>query len=506
MAWETPGRREICISAETSSAVCSPSTPETTVTTASAVKQKASQTPKAQASSHHAALAPAPELQPPTLPSPTFQPPSEQPARWSLTNRIFNLASLTSPRNRAPASRLWNPVNSSPRTPTTPQQFPNIPVDNPLQQPAGGASPGGREEYPLLTLPEQTRNRLSLQGAQVGPDFENRSSNGNNSRTSIGLPRNSVNKKSAIEDTTAGAESTEGTSSKAPSASARTFFAIPSSTHYPYTTTSASSSEAGPGPSTMASAAARAAGVVEHQPSTDPEATAPATHRLRSQISRASLPASLHTNTPGDEHPDPLHPAHTVDEDGEEEEYVWGPSHPCFPHVNPHVPIASPLHQTTRIIRVRRDWLMAGDTAPTFANLYPEVLDPLVSEQEFRGVIKHVNETLVDAFSPWSGRAWLDAILGVATFWAWDDLGMTGVKGKLDRLERWLEEWNQRVGEREGVKVIPLRRTGYLTLDIQMPDPHIGAEDDMNMSPNPASPAATRRSEHPHTELPLHFL
>jgi hypothetical protein len=47
---------------------------------------------------------------------------------------------------------------------------------------------------------------------------------------------------------------------------------------------------------------------------------------------------------------------------------------------------------------------------------------------------------------------------------------------QLAELERWIEDWNQNVGAKEAVKIIPLRRTGYLTLDIQIPDPHLGPD------------------------------
>ena len=119
---------------------------------------------------------------------------------------------------------------------------------------------------------------------------------------------------------------------------------------------------------------------------------------------------------------------------------------------------------TTRIIRIKRDWMMKGDLAPTFANLYPEILDPLVTEDDFRILIKKINDTLTDAFDPFTFRAWLDAVMGVATFWLWDDVGLTGVKRQLAELERWIEDWNQDVGAKEAVKIIPLRRTGYLTV------------------------------------------
>lgn len=108
--------------------------------------------------------------------------------------------------------------------------------------------------------------------------------------------------------------------------------------------------------------------------------------------------------------------------------------------------------------------MTAGDLAPTFANLYPEILDPLVNEDDFRILIKKINDTLVDAFDPFTFRAWVDAVMGVATFWLWEDAGLTGVKKKLAGLETWIEEWNNTVGEKEAVKIIPLRRTGYLTV------------------------------------------
>ncbi|KAL1870533.1 hypothetical protein VTK73DRAFT_2607 [Phialemonium thermophilum] len=159
----------------------------------------------------------------------------------------------------------------------------------------------------------------------------------------------------------------------------------------------------------------------------------------------------------------------------------WGPQHPCYPHLNPHVPPDSPEYANTRIIRIRRDWLLEGDLAPTFSNLYPEILDPAgVSEQEFRRVIEKLNGELVPIFSPYNWRNILDALLGLATGWVWDDLGFTAAKLRLRKLEKWIERWNlemeKTVGGEEGAippKIVPLRRTGYMTLDIQIPDPEI---------------------------------
>jgi hypothetical protein len=54
--------------------------------------------------------------------------------------------------------------------------------------------------------------------------------------------------------------------------------------------------------------------------------------------------------------------------------------------------------------------------------------------------------------------------MGIATFWLWEDAGFTGVKKQLAELERWIEDWNRDIGAKEAVKIIPLRRTGYLTV------------------------------------------
>jgi hypothetical protein len=150
----------------------------------------------------------------------------------------------------------------------------------------------------------------------------------------------------------------------------------------------------------------------------------------------------------------------------------WGPQHPCYPHRNPHVPVDSPEYISTRIIRIRRDWLVRGDLAPTFSNLYPEILDPAgLSEQEFRRIIEKLNGELVPAFDPYSMRNIADSILGLVTGWVWDDFGLTGIKSRLNNLEKWVEQWNvemeKTMGSEDGAmapKILPLRQTGYMTV------------------------------------------
>lgn len=160
------------------------------------------------------------------------------------------------------------------------------------------------------------------------------------------------------------------------------------------------------------------------------------------------------------------------DPDEQADDDEWGPQHPCFPHLNPHVPVDSPEYVNTRIIRIKRDWLLEGDLAPTFSNMYPEILDPAgLSEVEFRRVIDKLNSELVPIFNPYTPRNIVDGFLGLVTGWLWEDFGFTGAKARLARLERWLERWNKEMEKTAGgddnivpPKIVPLRQTAYMTV------------------------------------------
>lgn len=196
---------------------------------------------------------------------------------------------------------------------------------------------------------------------------------------------------------------------------------------------------------------------------------------------RAALPTS-HSNRSQSSfrQTDPLGngaSANVAQSNNQPDEFAWGPFHPCFPHPNPHVPLSSPLFASTRIIRVKRDWMIAGDLAPTFSNLYPEILDPIFPEEQFRKVIGKLNSELIEIFNPWTARNWADIVMGALTFWLWDDLGMSGVKRRLFALESWIERWNIEVGAKEGVRIIPLRRTAFMTV----------CERERTKSPSPCS-------------------
>lgn len=111
--------------------------------------------------------------------------------------------------------------------------------------------------------------------------------------------------------------------------------------------------------------------------------------------------------------------------------------------------------------------MIAGDLAPAFSNVYPEILDPWVSEQDFRFLIQKINEGLLQAFNPLGWRAWVDAMLGIATAWLWEDLGFTGVKSGVRGVEAFIERWNAEKSGKDAepeVRIIPLRRTGYLSV------------------------------------------
>ncbi|KAL8926736.1 MAG: hypothetical protein Q9208_002810 [Pyrenodesmia sp. 3 TL-2023] len=178
-------------------------------------------------------------------------------------------------------------------------------------------------------------------------------------------------------------------------------------------------------------------------------------------------------------------PRSSLSSSGHAPSIPWGPSHPCYPHPNPHLPLSSPLLPRTRIIRIPRDWTTYGDLAPQYSNTYPEILEPWVSEQDFRLLISRINSGLAEAFGisgtekDGGGRlggwgVWKDALLGLATGWLWEDFGGAGVKGGCRRVEGLIEEWNREKGrEGEGVRCWGLRRTGYLSLDLQIPDPHV---------------------------------
>ncbi|KAK4242445.1 Golgin subfamily A member 7/ERF4 family-domain-containing protein [Achaetomium macrosporum] len=408
------------------------------------------------------------------------------------------------PLRRLDPSRLWNPTNSTPRDlappaaagrprrqstpppPPIPLSRPTLNVTGDPSEPIGSAA----GDYPLLTLPEQDQvrspifNRASLHlDRHAGAEQR------------ISLPpsvRHSYDGKRAgatpspTEEVEAGPSTNRQPAhlvvpeprrlrSRGPS-----FTRLQGSVGLSFRPRSSQKEDKGKGKAVMAppeDAGDTYAPDLERGPDVVNQR-----HSTASQISGiGSAISSSNSSIMGD----PDQPPDNGDE--------WGPQHPCYPHLNPHVPVDSPEYTTTRIIRVRRDWLLEGDLAPTFSNLYPDILDPAgVTEQEFRRIIDKLNSELVPIFSPYNWRNIVDNVLGLATGWLWDDLGFTAAKTRLRNLEKWIEQWNaemeKTVGSEEGVippKIVPLRRTGYMTLDIQIPDPELAPA-------SPTTPSASR--------------
>ncbi|KAI5864527.1 Golgin subfamily A member 7/ERF4 family-domain-containing protein [Durotheca rogersii] len=395
------------------------------------------------------------------------------------------------PRRFAPG-RLWNPTNSTPRAvpsqtsqparssrrkrrPSTPPP-PSVPVSHPtIEISSDPAEPigFGAGDFPLLPLPESKRASLHIEGRASGDKR-------------ISLPaslRHSYDGKRASTPLPPPGESEAGPSE--PRAKPRVYglrkrgqSVTKRARAVSFGLVQPDTSEGSPKRVDKGKGKA----VMPQTTSEDPAGPfskdlerGPSVLSRRHNGSNASLPggigsaiSSSNSSIMGDPDQPDL---------GEE----WGPQHPCYPHLNPHVPINSPEYSSTRIIRIRRDWLLQGDLAPTFSNLYPEILDPAgVSEQEFRRVIEKLNGELIPIFNPYNWRNILDGVLGLLTGWIWDDLGFTYAKTRLRNLENWIEKWNAEMekatGSDEGVippRIVPLRRTGYMNLDFQIPDPEI---------------------------------
>ncbi|KAI1126522.1 Golgin subfamily A member 7/ERF4 family-domain-containing protein [Nemania abortiva] len=406
------------------------------------------------------------------------------------------------PRNIGPPGRLWNPTNYTPRFPpavyTRPTRSPrkrrpstppppSIPFSHPTldtnrapdDQVATGAG-----DYPLLTLPEQRQSRHPTP-TPTRSSFQIEGQLSAGKRVSVpGSVRHSYD----IKQTPA-APSGLGSGSKPPEPTPKDSSIVRSirkrgqsvtkkgrdravsfglvyaeSTDQP-----ATKIDKGKGKAVMSSP------IQDSSPrglSTDLERGPRVLDQNRSNISLPGGIGSAISSSNSSIIGDPNQPGL-----GDE----WGPQHPCFPHLNPYVPINSTEYTATRIIRIRRDWLIAGDLAPTFSNMYPEILDPAgIPEQEFRRIIEKINGSLVPIFNPYSWRNILDGVLGVLSAWLWEDFGLTNVKTKLNELEAWIENWNAEMEKttspEDGAvapKIISLRRTGYMSLDFQIPNPEV---------------------------------
>lgn len=353
---------------------------------------------------------------------------------------------------RLPAARLWNPTNSTPRLPESRKRRPSSPPIPalPLKHPALERSSDihdpiatGAGDYPLLTLSEQRQSRYSH---STRASFQVERSGTSDHR--ISLPRSlrvSYDGKQTLQRKATPLEAaTEQASGQSIDEST---IVLPSA------------KSLGKQKATMAPDNEDVRRSYSRDLERGPDVMDPRVSNVSAGDGIGSALSSSNSSIMGED----------VQPDAGEE---WGPQHPCFPHLNPHVPIDSIEYANTRIIRVKRDWLVAGDLAPTFSNLYPEILDPAgVSEQEFRRVIEKLNGELIPIFDPFTFRNMLDSVLGLVTGWLWDDFGLTAAKSRLSGLESWIEKWNQEMEKTMAPeentippKLISLRRTGYMTV------------------------------------------
>lgn len=471
----------------------------------------------------------------PRIPSPSYQPPYPSPSpitassspdpqvrvtaptRWSFRNAFIGGGNpdFTSPfRSRAgigdrtgsrprrtSAARLWNPTNSTPRAyPQTSEQQQQRSATRrrsrshaekqtviaiPLSHPAIGSpreEGGAPGDYPLLTLPEQRQNRHSV---STGASLQVERSGSSTGSNRISLPRSVsidiVRNKSGEPSPLAGPKLDKGKGRAVEDFEdeSRATLERPHSQEVGKSGLSSRGRSianlpavAGPGLSfERDKGKAIMPTDLERGPTSQNPYHPGGTSAVPNNFSNTSLPhgigpalSSNNTSIIGSDGP--------AGNPAEE----WGPQHPCFPHVNPHVPLSSPLYQTTRIIRIRRDWMLEGDLAPTFSNLYPEILDPAgVSEQEFRSIVERINKELIPAFNPWGLRNIVDGVLGLLTGWVWDDMGLTGVKSRLRNVETYLDDWNRQMEakSKDGLgtapRIVPLRRTGYMNVSLHFP-------------------------------------
>ncbi|PQE26107.1 golgin subfamily A member 7 ERF4 protein [Rutstroemia sp. NJR-2017a BBW] len=481
----------------TASQASSPSTtiPSSAITnaaaTATAEQNRTNAPPSSTTATIGNARIPSPSHQPP-YPSPVLQPTNTEqpqvrvtsPTRWSWRNAIqsaaTNTQAFTTPRRPRAGSgsitggRLQRPIYpSTPKRLKSPPEGTAIPLHHPdISRPKEGARAGA--DYPLLTLPEQRQQRHS---ASTGASLQVERSGSSLSSHRISLPRTvsidlarsrksgespltptgprlDKGKGRALEEEDEPKITLDTTLAQLTGSAPEGRLITPTPTSgisFDYTKADMSTDlERGPANLSPYNASG----------------TSPIPQALGSNPSLIGIGPALSSNGTsivGDE---------PGDGDDIEE---WGPQHPCFPHMNPHVPLSSPLYHSTRIIRIRRDWMIEGDLAPTFSNLYPEILDPAgVSEQDFRKIIEKINEELIPAFKPWGARNIFDGVMGLLTGWIWDDLGWTGVKGRLERVEKWLEEWNRDMELRAkdpgtAPRIVSLRRTGYMNVSYNSP-------------------------------------
>jgi Golgin subfamily A member 7/ERF4 family len=412
-----------------------------------------------------------PAAQSPPLHNPQVLLASQFPLRAEPASSRNPTLPWNSARPRQSAARLWNPVNYLPRDLSQPQQQrhrANSKGDWRRGDPAGGA--GVAQSYPLRAIKDVKGKQplWQLEAGNLGGKRgtfgfvpaamgENADGDGGDAVAPQGKGDNGDAEAKEQERRRQSADHARRVQQSLRQGDGETQLPAPAHLRDPTSTTTNTDLERGDAHQNGRPSSSRV-GI----PPRDSIRSQPSFQHFYPTQSSSQYPQSPTRNNHNNHNNNTAGNSNGPQDD--EDDYGWGPSHPCFPHQNTHVPIDSPEATTTRIIRIRRDWMIAGDLAPTFSNLYPEILDPYLPEEEFRLLIRRLNDELTRAFDPWSLWNWVDAVMGVLTLWVWDDLGATVVKRRLRALEDWIKVWNEKEGKVEGVKVVELRRTGYMSV------------------------------------------
>ncbi|KAF5097537.1 hypothetical protein D0Z00_002369 [Geotrichum galactomycetum] len=167
---------------------------------------------------------------------------------------------------------------------------------------------------------------------------------------------------------------------------------------------------------------------------------------------------------------------------------------------NPHLPATGSgngnnsnndaTRAMTRIIRIPREFSANNDLYPQFSTFYPGTepgaltpadgggltsTSPLwlyLNEAELHEIVSSVNMRLEAALSPYRWQNVVDHCLNLVCCWLFDRIRDPYVKHRLRELETAVAEMNIRLAaEGKPVRVISPLRTGYLSLDIEIPRP-----------------------------------
>ncbi|OLL27002.1 Ras modification protein ERF4 [Neolecta irregularis DAH-3] len=138
-------------------------------------------------------------------------------------------------------------------------------------------------------------------------------------------------------------------------------------------------------------------------------------------------------------------------------------------HPNPHV--APGAARSTKVVRIERVYTLHGDICPHFSTTFPNYLAHYITEEQFLHLVETINRILQEAhnpFSPWNIAENIAAILTIFTSeWFWP----SRLRSKLKALEGFIQTQNKEVFNPKGLRIISLRRTAYLTVDIEIPAP-----------------------------------